>query len=80
MANRALAKKLKLTGRKRPAVVNAPAGYDLGVSGKLSGKHLVGVRPAAVQARRSTAGLALTSADVECGRPARTGRASSPDR
>src|SRR5689334_12653152 len=36
-----LEKKLKLTGRRKPAVVNAPAGYDLGVAAanKLSGKH-----------------------------------------
>src|SRR5438132_12658517 len=34
-----LEKKLKLTGRKKPAVINAPDGYDLGVATKLSGKH-----------------------------------------
>ena len=39
MADNALAKKLKLTGRKKPAVINAPPGYDLGVATKLSGKH-----------------------------------------
>jgi len=36
-----LEKKLKLTGRKKPAVVNAPPNYDLGVAAaaKLAGKH-----------------------------------------
>jgi hypothetical protein len=34
-----LEKKLKLTGRKKPVVVNAPPGYDLGVATKISGQH-----------------------------------------
>ncbi|HEX3581637.1 MAG TPA: hypothetical protein VH087_07720 [Thermoanaerobaculia bacterium] len=35
----ALAKKLKLTGRKKPVVIDAPAGYDVpGAAAKLSGK------------------------------------------
>lgn len=40
MEEKALATKLKLTGRKRPAVINAPSDYDLGVAAakKLSGK------------------------------------------
>src|SRR5213080_1536105 len=34
-----LEKKLKLTGRKKPVVINAPPGYDLGVPTTLAGKH-----------------------------------------
>lgn len=35
----ALAKKLKLMGRKKPAVINAPEGYEVpGASAKLTGK------------------------------------------
>ncbi|HEX7191177.1 MAG TPA: hypothetical protein VF381_06340 [Thermoanaerobaculia bacterium] len=35
----ALAKKLKFGGRKKPAVINAPEGYDIpGASAKLTGK------------------------------------------
>lgn len=34
-----LEKKLKLAGRKRPVIVNAPPDYDLGVPTKLAGKH-----------------------------------------
>src|ERR1051326_4419303 len=35
----ALAKKLKFTGRKKPAVINAPDGYDVpGAATKLTGK------------------------------------------
>jgi hypothetical protein len=40
MAENPIAKKLKLTGRQRPAVINAPKDYDLGVDAekKLKGK------------------------------------------